>query len=293
MPKITHPPAASIAARPIAMPRSPTEDDRAQPPPPHPQVSSLASYHDETGRARELVILAGAGRRVVIDRDATSRSDARLLGELAQEEEDENARLLVAEYLGRSPHDRRCAAYVDTPGGPPNALSGVLHDPEGNAYWIQCVHGPRGGADLRWMRRLPADGDPAPVTLRTVIGALEAYEPATSMTVEVISAHPGISGSVLRRQIATVRDSHLVLNRGLRDAVVAALDDGTALAQIAESCGHTRPTARGGTAGDSAWLARRVGLKPDGQEAPYRWIDERVLCEIAEGLGLRADDVLL
>jgi phage baseplate assembly protein W len=169
----------------------------------------------------------------------------------------------------------------------------LLRDLDGAIYCITRVARNRHGSDLRWIRATPGSGDAAAVTLRAVVDALEAYEPAVVMSMEVLEAHSEGANSTLRREVTQVRSSRHVLNRRLREAVAAELERGTSLAQIAQRCGRTKTIAHGARTGDGAWVARRVGLIPDGKSLPTRWVDERVLAEIAEALGLTPADVRL
>lgn len=60
----------------------------------------LASYRDERGRARELLALPGHGGSVlVLDRDAATLCDRRLVAHLAADEPLENAELICDHYL--------------------------------------------------------------------------------------------------------------------------------------------------------------------------------------------------
>jgi hypothetical protein len=281
----------------MTRPWSAAADPRAQKPPPRRAASAaatpLVAYADETGDERELVVLVHDGCQLVIDRTVADRSDPRLVGEFEADEPDKNAMMLALDYLGRAPQERRCAQYVPAVDRPSSVLSGLLRDRDRNTYWLQRVARFGPGADLRWVCRTIGAGAPAVVTLRTVVGALEVYEPPVSMTRDALAAHHDAAGAMLRRELAHLGDSRFVLNRGLREAVAAELARGTPLAEIARRCGHTRTRGRGITLGDGAWVARRVGLTPDGKPTPSRWIDQSVLREIAAALGLPPAEVRL
>src|ERR1039458_4515672 len=67
----------------------------------HRVPSRLRRYTDHrSGATREIVSLPGAGgSRLVVDRDALTRGDQRLVAHLAGDEPPENARLVTAEYI--------------------------------------------------------------------------------------------------------------------------------------------------------------------------------------------------
>jgi hypothetical protein len=72
----------------------------------------LGRYTDPAGRPRELVTRPGhAGTVLVIDRDATTLGDRRLLAHLAADEPAENANLVCRCYLD-DPRSPRCRAVI-------------------------------------------------------------------------------------------------------------------------------------------------------------------------------------
>ena len=58
-------------------------------------------------------------------------------------------------------------------------------------------------------------------------------------------------------------------------------------------CGRIKRDAAGNESGETSWLARRVGLLPEGgRDAPTRWIHTDVLALIArDGLGVSPREV--
>jgi hypothetical protein len=135
---------------------------------------------------------------------------------------------------------------------------------------------------------------PAPceaVALREVVGAIEDYQPAVAMTERAIATDP--ASMKLARELEKLRNSRTVLNRRLREAVLAALArDGIELHELAARCGHTKRNRAGRRCGEGSWVARRIGLMPEGgKTAPGPFIDSRVLALIAAAVGLDPVDV--
>jgi hypothetical protein len=90
--------------------------------------------------------------------------------------------------------------------------------------------------------------------------------------------------------------SQIVLNRGLREAVLAAAAaQGLSMSEIAARCGRVKYDSRGKESGETSWLARRLGIVPEGREnAPTPWIHSDVLALIARsGLGISPREVEL
>jgi hypothetical protein len=137
------------------------------------------------------------------------------------------------------------------------------------------------------------------LTLREVIGRVESYEPARALTLQLLARHRGdanVSVCTLRGELARVDCSRIVLNRGLREAVTAAVESGALSAsEIAIRCERSRRDGRGNLTGETSWLARRVGLIPEaGALAPTPWIHSDVLAVISRrGLGISPHEVEL
>ncbi|MCW3032819.1 MAG: hypothetical protein JWM60_1164, partial [Solirubrobacterales bacterium] len=105
-----------------------------------------------------------------------------------------------------------------------------------------------------------------------------------------------VSCTVLRAELTRVLDSAIVLNRGLREAVVEKVSAGGAsMSEIAMRCGRLKRDSRGNATGETSWLARRVGLLPvGGHTEPTRWVHSQVLALIArQGLGIAPREVEL
>jgi hypothetical protein len=135
--------------------------------------------------------------------------------------------------------------------------------------------------------------------LRHVIAALESYEPMRTLTEQAITRHCNDSGIGLARlqcEFERLCMSPVVLNRGLREAVLDAIDQhGTSMSEIAFRCGIVKRDRRGRTSGETSWLARRIGIMPEGGErAITPWIHSDVLAVIArKGLGISPREVEL
>lgn len=275
----------------------------------------LATYVDGGGRHRELLTLPGHGGSVlVLDRDAATLCDRRLVAHLAADEPQENAALVCRRYLedagGRwcrrvqpgdllvdpLPEDSRVPV---TPGM--RGSADHLVDGDGHAYSIDLLPGERSTAQLRWCRRSPqAGGSPSErVALREVVAAFESYEPMCTLTRQAIARHREDSDLVvtrLRSELERLYASPVVLNRGLREAVLHAIDRrGLSMSEIALRCGMVKRDRRGKAGGETSWVARRIGLMPEGGEkAITPWVHVDVLAVIArEGLGVSPREVEL
>jgi hypothetical protein len=154
--------------------------------------------------------------------------------------------------------------------------------------------------ELRWT--LLDDRNPggpfAPVTLRDVIGALESYEPAVSITCRTLATAGrgvGVSTQRLAQEAQRLQRSPIVLNRGLRECVQRHLSCGVSMSEIATRCGRTKRDRGGNRSGETTWLARRIGQMPEGGEsAPTPWVHTDTLARIArDGLGVSPREVEL
>jgi hypothetical protein len=295
----------------------------------HPRMASrpdqgvLGRYTDSRGRLREVLARPGhAGTVLVLDRDARTLGDRRLVAHLAADEPPENATLVCRHYL----HDPRgcwCRLVMaedlqtaedlpDTMSEPASdfafadecaadATSETLLDGHGRAHRLGLFTSRLSIPELRWLR-LPAGGDLGelqPVSVRDVVACLESYEPVRARTVRALRCHredPGVSVAVLRAELQRMDASRIVLNRGLRRAVLGAVrTQGVSMSEIALRCGRIKYDARGNASGETSWLARRVGLAPEGGERePTPWVHSDVLALIARaGLGISPREVEL
>jgi hypothetical protein len=278
-------------------------------------TSILDCYFDPGGRPREVVVQPGrAGSLLVVDRDATTLGDRRLVAHLAADEPRTNAVVVCCDYL-RNP-DRWCRSVtredlegtpiansqLDHAGGQQADETGGLVDRDGCIYRLAPVPRAASIPELRW-QRLPtagsSDGRPKTLCVRSVIGALESYQPIRALTERAL-ASPGkdrdISVSTLRGELERMNSSHIVLNRGLREAVLAAVGkQGLTMSEITLRCGRCKRDARGNRSGDTSWLARRIGLSAEGgRRRPTPWVHSDVLALVArQGLGISPREVEL
>ena len=313
------------ATSPVPRPRVKREPGGAPPRPgetrsrrerraPH-QREPLARYTDPEGRQREVIVRAGsAGTVLVVDRDAATREDRRLLAHLDADEPIENAALVCRDYLhGARADRRRCrrltdedawtlphaddtSAGLDPQWSPaPSAPS----DPLGSSYTLELLHSRMSIPELRWCRsfaRQPTSRR-EPVSLRAAIARLESYEPVITLTNRALLRHRDdseVSSTVLRAELARVQESPIVLNRRLREVVLAIVEkQELSMSEIAIRCGRVKRDRRGNESGETSWLARRLGLLPEGGKgAPTPWIHSDVLGLIARrGLGVSPREV--
>jgi hypothetical protein len=152
--------------------------------------------------------------------------------------------------------------------------------------------------ELRWCREGPGHASECePLSLREAIAALESYEPLQELTLVALAScgHSGeVSTTVLRSELARVQESPIVLNRRLREVVLAAVERGeSSMSEIAIRCGRVKRDRRGNESGETSWLARRLGLLPEGgRSTPTPWIHSDVLALIARrGLGVSPREV--
>lgn len=273
--------------------------------------SRLASYVTATRVPREIVTRSGAGgSTLVIDRMALTGADARLVGHLAADEPPQNARILSELYL-RSPDRGRCRSLTDedllstpfatAPSPIADSSGGSLTDREGFTYWLVAARDERPYRELRWRRMKPSEpeGRGTPVSVREVVAALESYEPVRALTVRALERHAhnrALSLATLRSELQRLDSSRIVLNRGLREAVQAAVTSGElSLSQIAIRCGRVKRDAEGRVSGETSWLARRTGqISEAGRDGPTPWVHSKVLALIArKGLGIAPREVEL
>lgn len=176
-----------------------------------------------------------------------------------------------------------------------------LRDRHGCTYRLGPADAGMSIPQLRWLC-LSADRSDAvePIGVRDVVGALESYEPVRMLTVRALDRHRGdpcVSTYTLGAELERLDASRIVLNRGLREAVVAAIASGVSMGEITVRCGRLKRGSSGtASGGDTSWLARRVGLMPEGGRGgwPTPWVHTEVLALIARrGLGISPREVEL
>lgn len=275
----------------------------------------LGDYLDTCRRSRELIARPGsAGSVLVIDRDVATRGDARLVAHLEADEPPENAVLVCADYL-RDEHverrrcrpvtaeDARTTPLAEPPEVDVRTVSVRVEEPVDRLGFSYCLERLETGMsipELRWCRRAAAQTPrPDPVSLREVIARVQSYEPMRALTCQAValeSCQGAVSVTVLRAELARVLDSPIVLNRALREEVMCRVErDELSMSEIAIRCGRVKRDGRGNASGETSWLARRIGLLPEGgQEAPTPWLHTDVLALIArKGLGISPREVEL
>lgn len=271
-----------------------------------PRSTRLASYRDEQGRARDLLSLPGHGGSVlVLDRDAATLCDRRLVAHLAADEPQGNAELVCNHYL-KDRKGRWCrrirpddlwisplACEADGIRHDLNSEDALVAGRDGNLYRLLPVQGERCIPQMRWCRFDAKSDDSCrrQASLREAIGALESYEPIRGLTERAITRHTNdhnVSVTRMRSELERLDSSPVVLNRRLREAVLDVVDRGsTSMSEIALRCGVVKRDRRGKISGETSWLARRIGIMPEGGEkAITPWIHSEVLGSIARK-GLR------
>ena len=275
---------------------------------------TLGSYRDWSDRPREIIALPGAGESVlVLDRDAITLGDRRLLAHLAADEPPENAALVSRCFMLQA-RRTRCSCRLlsdadlrETPFADEHeAVDGhrltaeqTLHDAHGRRYRIERLAGEMSIPELRWCRRSPGGGgsERDALSLRETIASLERYGPALALTSRAVSLHRDsseVSIALLRAEFVRTQESPIVLNWALRAAVVDAVERrGQSMSEIAMRCGRIKRDSAGNASGETSWLARRLGLLPEGgRRKPTPWIHSDVLALIArDGLGLSPREV--
>jgi hypothetical protein len=279
------------------------------------QHDVLARYTDWRGAVREVVARPGSGGSVlVIDRDVATLGDRRLVAHIPSDEPTENAEVACRCYLQQARRERcRCrrltpedlrtaplehAAVVD-----PSAVS-VAGGPQeieapGHRYRLERLPTGMSIPELRWCRESSSGGGGVtrPISMRAAIACLESYEPVRALTREALTRHAddcGVSTAVLRVELKRIQESPIILNRGLRDAVLAAVErDGLSMSEIAIRCGRVKRDSAGNVSGETSWLSRRLGILPEGgRDTPTPWIHSDVLALISrDGLGISPREV--
>jgi len=274
--------------------------------------AALGRYVDTSGRSREVVTHRGfAGSVLVIDRDAVTLGDRRLVAHLGADEPPRNATLVCGEYLraarsgvGRcrplTPSDLRRNPFpddVDDRGEAPPCCAGPRLEAQGSVLRLLARHTGMAIPELRWCR-CSGDGHAAiqPLSVREAIASLQSYEPVRGLTRRaLLQACAGeLSTAVLRAELARLLESPIVLNRRLREVALALIErNGLTFSEIAIRCGRLKRDVAGHVTGETSWLARRLGILPEGgKEAPTPWIHSDVLALIARrGLGVSPREV--
>jgi hypothetical protein len=272
----------------------------------------IRRYLDDSGHQHELIARpAHAGSTLLVDRDLSKRDAERLVAHIAADEPPGNVSLMCQRYLEADDRQRRCRPVLpdDELRAPPSAEPDAQLEPSSRSPWPQLeardarlslarITSRMSIPELRWARVL--DGCALqPLSLREVVAALESYEPSCAITRRALARHArdaAVSCTVLRAELARVSESPIVLNRALREAVlVRVARQQTSMSEIALRCGRFKRDSRGNVSGETSWLARRIGLLPEGgQQAPTRWIHSDVLGLIArQGLGICPREVEL
>jgi hypothetical protein len=265
-----------------------------------------------------VVALGGrAGSLLVVDRDAATLADRRLVAHLAGDEPTDNAMLVCRGYLSQ-PDGRWCRRLrpgdllTIPPSELPPASDGGRHDSgtalhrnepivaHGYVHLLRPIERERSILEPRWCRRrlgTEKAGRWEPVGLRDLIAELEDYEPVRGITAAAIARHrddPRIALRHLRGEYRWLCTSPVVLNRALREAVLRAIDrDELSMSEIALRCGVLKRDRQGNRRGETSWLARRVGLMPEGgAKRSTPWVHSDVLALIArEGLRVSPHEV--
>jgi hypothetical protein len=275
----------------------------------------LGRYTDRGGRPREVIAQQGTGASVlVVDRDVATLGDRRLVAHLGADEPAENAALVCRLYLQDARGcPRRCRPLTaedlltvpfcdeDEAQVEPGSVAddSPLLDRCGRSYRLEALRTGMSIPQLRWRAHpaLGTEGEPRLVSLREAVACLESYEPVRGLTVRALALPrraPGVSTAVLRGELQRVRESPIVLNRRLREVLLATTErQGLSMSEIAIRCGRVKRDCRGNESGETSWLARRIGILPEaGRGMPTPWVHSDVLALIARrGLGLAPREV--
>jgi hypothetical protein len=275
--------------------------------------TNLGRYTDSSGRCRELHARPGyGGSTLVVDCDAERDEPCHLVAHLAADEPPENAALEARRYLADE-RDVRCRCrpltaedssalpFVEMERARADAAEAIVEpvDRRGWAYRLDLLDTGMSIPELRWRRhpRAEAGRCPRTLSLREAIGRLEGYEPIRTLTQRALVRQGGdgaVSTTTLRAELERVQNSPIVLNRRLREVTLAIVgSQRLSMSEIAMRCGRVKRDTRGNISGETSWLARRLGLLPEGgQTRPTPWIHSDVLALIARrGLGLSPREV--
>jgi hypothetical protein len=287
--------------------------------PPQPASSPRRARHLggyvalDSGQTRQIVSLQRPdGSRLVIDYHLDTLAEGRVVAHISPDEPPENERIICELYLADDTKGRCRALTAEDlevtrhaipapPSTHAEAPGSVLQDAEGYLYLIREVAVDESVSELRWIRSCQPGCDETfdVLTLRDVVGRLEGYEPARTLTSDVLALHgdgSSPSTSRLRAELDRLNESAILLNRRLREVVQHRVQRGdTTLSQIALRCGRIKRDPRGNVSGETSWLARRIGQLPEGGEQnPCPWIHSDVLALIArDGLSACPHEVEL
>ncbi|HEY1834024.1 MAG TPA: hypothetical protein VGG08_06265 [Solirubrobacteraceae bacterium] len=264
----------------------------------------LGHYPDGSGRIREIVCRAGHGGSVlVLDRDADGREHDLLVAHLGADEPAENAALVCQHYLSGgwrlrcrplTDEDIRRAPFTREEDWL-NTHAASWLSPALAGLSLRRLQTGMSIPELRWTRGGASDA----ISLREAIAAFESYEPLVGCTRRALAdwrRDGHVSTVVLSAELGRVLESPIVLNRGLREAVLERTRPGLlSMSEIAMRCGRIKRDRKGNSSGETSWLARRIGLLAEGGHGvPTRWIHSDVLALIArEGLGIAPREVEL
>jgi hypothetical protein len=262
----------------------------------------VCRYRDSDDSTREMIARPGhGGSMLVIDRDLLGRGEERLLAHLGADEPLANVGIVCRSYLDAEPPMRRCRAVrPEDEARTPTAHSepAELHlEEQSTPFRLLRIGSRMTIPELRWVRLDSRSGEV--VSLREAIAATESYQPFCGIAraaLERWGDDETVSTATLRTELNRVLESPIVLNRGLREAVVSRIaKDRMSMSEIAIRCGRRKRDSKGNEAGETSWLARRIGLLPEGgQKHPTRWVHSDVLGLIAwRGLGIAPREVEL
>jgi len=187
----------------------------------------LGHYKDQIGRTRCIVAIPDAGGgTLVIDREIGT-TDARLVGRIDPDEPCGNVQLLARLYLADVDRRGRCRPVTDD-----DLLAVGEEIAESAVPWDRPLED--GLGEILRLRVVPVEGTipavrsvrvsgegRAVVSLRDVVGHLENYEPALTMTAGAIRhrEHMHVSTVAVRLELRRMHSSSIVLNRRLREHV--------------------------------------------------------------------------
>jgi hypothetical protein len=279
----------------------------------------LGRYTTVTGSAREVVVLDGAaGCMLVVDRNTLTHDDSRLVAHIAADEPPGNAAIAGAVFLRQASEQHehvRCRPLRSadlTATAPAECAEEEIPirglgtqrrvcDRGGRTYCLESLAGAMSIPELRW-RRYPEPAcveRPDTVSVREAIEGMRSYEPVRTLTRLALATHArrrDVSIAVLRLELERVLRSPIVLNCKLRETVLQMIGErGLSMSEIAIRCGRVKRDCAGNVSGETSWLARRLGLLPEGgRERPTPWIHSEVLALIArQGLGVSPREVEL